>query len=236
MPEHALNGNHVGVHLAPRQRFDGGVDDVGSILADFEHRCHRKTGAGVAVIFDDDVRMLLLDALSELAQEGGLADAGHVLQTDFLGAGSNLLISQLAVIIESVNGRCSDAECALGGHAGLFGPLDGRSNIADVVESVEDTGDIGALGLLHAVHHLPHVVGHGIHPKGIETTVKHVRLDAHLIEWLAEGADCLIGVLTCQEVHLLEGSAVGFHTCKATHVNDDGGYAGELVLAWLKLA
>ena len=48
----------------------------------------------MSVILDNDVRMLGLDALGQRTQQGGLSDAGHILQTDFLGTGSNHLMKQ----------------------------------------------------------------------------------------------------------------------------------------------
>ena len=38
--QHRLHRDNVRVHLAPRQRLDGRVDDVGTVVAHFENRGH----------------------------------------------------------------------------------------------------------------------------------------------------------------------------------------------------
>jgi len=63
-----------------------------------------------------------------------------------------------------------------------------------------------------------------------------VGLDAYLIERLAESAYRIIGVLAGKQINLLEGSAVGFDAGKATHVDDDGSDALQLVFTWLELS
>ena len=71
--QHALYGDDVGMYLTPRQWLDGGVNDVGAIVAHFQDGGHRQTWARVAVILYDDVRVLVFDGLSQLAKHGGLA-------------------------------------------------------------------------------------------------------------------------------------------------------------------
>ena len=134
-----------------------------------------------------------------------------------------------------MHGRGGDAERALGGHAGFLGPLDGGNDVAHIVQSVEDAGDIGALGMFHLIHKCAHVIGHGIHAEGVQSAVEHVGLDAHLVERLTECTDSFVGVLAGQEVHLLKGATIGFHTGETAHVDDNGGDAGQLVFAWLEL-
>ena len=189
----------------------------------------------MAVVLDNDLGILVLDHLGELAEERRLADARHVLEADFLSAGSDELVGNAHIVFERVYGRVGDAECALRSHSALLRPLDGRDDVAHVVQTVEDTGDVGALLRLHLVHEGAHVVGHGIHAKSVQTTVEHVGLDAHLVEGLAEGADSLVGVLAREKVHLLEGTAIGLYTAEAAHLNDDGGNLSQLILAWLEL-
>jgi hypothetical protein len=63
-----------------------------------------------------------------------------------------------------------------------------------------------------------------------------VGLDTYLIERLAESAYCIVWILACEKVHLLESSAVGLNTGKATHIDNHGSNALQLVFAWLELA
>ena len=58
----------------------------------------------MAVILDDDFWILVLDHLGELAEERGLADACHVLETDLLGTGSDELVGNVHIILKRVNG------------------------------------------------------------------------------------------------------------------------------------
>ena len=179
--------------------------------------------------------MLVLNHLGELAQECGLTDTGHVLQTDFLGASLYQLVGDIVVIFKSMYGRCSYTQSALGNHAALLGPLDRGLDIANVVQTVKDTGDVGTLLGLDLVHQSAYIVGHGIHAQRVETAVKHVGLDAHLIERLAECAHGVVRILAGQKVHLLKGTTVGLHATEATHLNDYRSDALQLVLAWLEL-
>ena len=234
--QHRLHADDVGMHLSPRKRLDGRVDDVGAVFADFENRCHRQSGTRVAVILDDDVGIFRLDHLRELAQKCRLTDARHVFQADFLGSGGNHLVGNRHVVVERVDGRCRDAERGLRRHSGLFRPANRGNDVARVVKSVENTRNIHALRVFHLVHQRPDVVGHGIHAQRIQAAVEHVGLDAHLVERLAEGSHGVVRILASQQVHLLEGSAIGFHTGKAAHLDNHRSNALQLVFPWLELA
>jgi len=195
---------------------------------------HGQAGARVAVVLHDDVGVLGLDGLGQGAKHGGLADAGHVLETYLGGSGVNQPVCDGTVILNRVYGGVGDAKGCLRGHAGLGRPLDAGDDVTHIVQTAEDAGNVNTLGVLHTVHHLAHIVGHGVHTQGVETPVEHVGLDAHLVEWLAEGADSIVGVLSGQEVYLFKCTAVGFHTRETSHVNDGRSNALQLVLAWLK--
>ena len=54
-------------------------------------------------------------------------------------------------------------------------------------------------------------------------------LDAGLVERGCPGAHRLVGVLAKQEVHLFKRTAIGFHTVKASHVDDGRRYFHQLV-------
>ena len=224
------------MHLTPAQGLDGGVDDVGTVVADLEDAGHREARAAVAVILYDDVGVLGLDGLGQCTKHGGLSDACHVFQADFLSTGGNHLVGNLRVVFHGMHGAGGDAECGLRNHAGSLGPLDRGDDIACVVQAAEDTGDIHTLCMLHLIHQFAHVIGHGVHAQGIETAVEHVGLYTYLVEGFAEGAHSIVGVFACHQVHLLKGTTIGFHTCKAPHVDDDRGNALQLILAGLELA
>ena len=234
--QHRLHGDDVGMHLAPAQGLDGGIDDVGTVVADFQDAGHGEARAAVAVVLDDDVGVLGLDGLGEGAQKCGLSDAGHVLETDFLRSGSDDLIGNLGVVLHGVYGGGGDAEGGLRRHACGLGPLHGGDDIADIIESAEDTGDVHALSVLHLILQFAHIVGHGVHAQCVEAAVEHVGLDAYLVEGLAESADGGVGVLAGEEVHLLEGATVSFYAVEDTHVDDGWCDALQLVLAGLELA
>ena len=234
--EHAAHRNDIRVYLAPGKRLDGGVDDVGSVLAHLQDGGHAEARARVSMVLDNDFGVLVLNHFRELTKECRLADAGHIFQANLLGAGCNFLVGQLGIVLKRVHGRGGDAECALRCHAGFLGPTDGRSDVSDVVQAVEDARDVHALGVFHAVHHGAYVVGHGIHTEGVEAAVEHMGLDAHLVERLAECPHGIVGVLAGQQLHLLEGAAIGFHAGETTHIDNHRGDALQLILAWLELA
>ena len=189
----------------------------------------------MAVVLYDDFGILVLYHLGELAEECGLSDSCHVLEAYFLSTGSYQFVGNAHIVVECVYGRIGDAECALWCHAAFLGPCDGWLDVAHVVQSVEDTCDVGTLLGLYLVHECAHIVGHGVHAQGVQSAVEHVGLDTCLVEGLAEGAYCLVGVFACEEVYLLEGTAVGLHTAEAAHFDDYWRYLGQLVFAWLEL-
>jgi hypothetical protein len=134
-----------------------------------------------------------------------------------------------------MNRRVGDTECTLWSHAALLGPLDRRNDVTNIVQAIEDTGDVGTLLSLHLVHKGTYIVWHRIHTKSVQSTVEHVGLDTHLIERLAECTNCIIRILTSEEVYLLESTAIGLYTAKASHLDDYWGYLSQLILAWLEL-
>ena len=90
--------------------------------------------------------------------------------------------------------------------------------------------------MLHLIHKAAHVVGHGIHPERVESAVEHVCLYANLVKRFTECPYSVVGILACQQVHLLEGSAVGFNAGETTHVDYGRGHTLKLVLTRLELA
>ena len=234
--QHRLHTDDVGMHLTPRQRLDGRIDDVGTVITHLKDRGHRQAWPGVAMILDDDIRVLGLDSLRQGTQHGWLSDSGHILQANLLCTSSNHLVGNLRVVLYCMDGRSGDTEGGLWRHATLLGPLDTGDDISRVVQSAEDAGDVHSLGVLYFIHQCAHIVGHGIHSQGVQPTVEHVGLDAHLVERLTEGSHREIGILARHQVHLLKGATIGFHSGETAHVDDNGGNTLQLVLTGLELA
>ena len=98
-----------------------------------------------------------------------------------------------------------------------------------VVEAAERAGDIGALFCLYLIHEAPDIPRNGIHTEGVETSFEHVCLYADFVERCGPGSYGLVGVLSEEEVHLLERSSVGLDPVETAHVDDDGSDLNKLV-------
>ena len=208
------------MHHTPGQGLHGRVNHIGAGACHLEDGGHGETGAGMAVVLHDDMGILFLDFIHQLAQQCGTADAGHVLQGNLVGAEFHQLIYNAHVVLHRVDGGVGDAEGRLADHAGLLGILDGKFKVAHVVQSAERAHDVHTLCLLHLGHQLAHVLGHAIHAKAVQRTLQHVGLDAGLVELFGPGTDGFVGVLTIHEVHLLKGTSVGLDAVEATHFHD----------------
>ena len=185
----------------------------------------------MAVILDDDVGMLLLDTCDDLAHRPGTADTCHILETDLLGTGFDEFLGQLGVVLHGMDGGVGDAQGGLRDHAAFDSVLDRGDDVVGIVQAVEDTGDVDALGVLDLVHELTHINRAGIHPEGVQAAVKHVGLDAGLVERLRKGADGLVRVLAIEELDLFECTAIRLNAVEAPHVDDYRSYFFELVNA-----
>ena len=115
-------------------------------------------------------------------------------------------------------GRICDTERDLGYHAAFLGQYYRVFQVAVVIEAAERAGDIGALFGLHLIHKGPDISWYGIHAEGVEASLKHVRLDADLVERCGPGSYGLVGILSEEEVHLLERSSVGLDPVEAAHL------------------
>ena len=215
--------------LAPGEGFHGDIQVVGAGAGHFQHGGGGEAGAGVSMVLDLDVRIFLLDVVHELAEDVRTADAGHVLEADLIGPVAHDLVHDVHVVGDGMDGGVGDGEGDLGDHPAFLGAQDGTLEVAVVVEAAEGTGDVGALDLLDLEHELADVVRDGVHAQGVEAALEHVRLDAGLVEGGRPGPDRLVRVLAEQEVHLLEGAAVGLHAVEAAHVDDGRGHFHELV-------
>ena len=234
--EHTLHRDDIRMHLSPAQRFDGCVDDVGTIITYLQDGSHRESRTGVSVILYDDIGMLFLDSLGERAQHCRLTYSRHVLQTDFGRTGRNEFVGDVAIVVNRVYWRRCDTQGSLRRHSCLGSPLDAWDDVSHIVQAAEDTGYIHTLCMLHLVHQLAHVVGHRIHPERIQSTVEHVGLDASFVKRLAEGSNSIVGILTGEQVNLFKCTAIGFYSRKTAHLNNNRRNALQLVLAGLKFS
>ena len=108
-----LHGNHVRMDLAPGEGFDGAVQVVRAGAGRLQHGSRGEAGAGVAVVLDLDVRMVLLDAGHDLADLRRTADAGHVLEADLVSAVRDQLFHDAQVVFHRVHGGVGDGQGSL---------------------------------------------------------------------------------------------------------------------------
>ena len=216
--QHGLDRDNVRMNLAPGKRLHGHVQIVGTGAGHLQHGGYREAGTRVTVVLYDDMGIFVLDAFGQTAQECRAADAGHVLEADLVAAVFHHLVHDVHVVFYGVNRGISDAERHLGYHAALLGQYHRVFEIAVVVEAAERAGDIGALLGLHLIHKGPDIPGYRIHAEGVEASLKHVRLDADLVEWCGPGSYGLVGILSEEEVHLFERSSVGLDPVEAAHL------------------
>jgi len=58
-------------------------------------------------------------------------------------------------------------------------------------------------------------------------------LDTRFVQGFGEGTYSLVGVLPIEEVHLLEGTTIGFYTSEAAHLYEYGSDTLKLILTGL---
>ena len=211
------------------------VDIVATSLCNLQDAGHTETGAGMRVILYNNILLKLFDACNNLAQGNRTTDAGHILQTDFIGTGLNEGLCQINVILYRMNGAVGDAESCLCNHACLLGILDRGNNVTCVVQSTEDTGDIRTLCLLDLVEKLTYILGNGTHAQTVQGAVQHVGLNTCLMEGLCPLADTLVRVLAIEKVYLLKTTAIGLNAVETSHSDNSGSYLYQLIYTWLVL-
>ena len=226
---HLLDGDDVGMHLTPGERLYGYVQIICSGAGHLQHGSRGEAGTGVAMVLDLDFRMGLLDTGHNLAQFGRTAHTGHIFEANLVGAVFHQLVHQLEVILYRVHGRVGNGQGCLGNHPSLLGKLDGELEVAGVVEAAKGTGDIRALLLLYLEHKFADIGRNGIHTDTVEAALEHVGLNACLVERSCPLAYGDIGILTIEQIHLLKGAAVGFHSIEASHIHDGRGHPYKLV-------
>ena len=90
--------------------------------------------------------------------------------------------------------------------------------------------------MLYLIEEATQVLWTWAHAKCVERTVKHVSLDASLMERLCPLAYCDIWVLAIEEVNLLEATAISFYTVETSHLDDSWSDLQKLVNTWLILS
>ena len=234
--EHRLDGDHIRVNHTPTEWLHRYIEHIATRLSYLQHTCHRETRTRVTVVLNNNIRVLLLNRCYNRTEHSRTTNTRHILETDLLCAVGDKLFCEVNVVLGIVYLRIGDTHGSLCGHACLLRPLDRWDDIARIIQSAEDTGDIHTLRVLHLIHQLTHIGWHRIHTQSIQTTIKHVGLDTHLVEWFGERAYCYIRILAIEEIDLLAGTTIGFHTVKTTHVNNYGSNFCQLIFTWHILA
>ena len=220
----------------PGERRHTCVHIVTTSLCHLQDGGHAEAGTCVGVVLDDNILLVCLDTLYNLAQANGSTYTCHVLQADFVCTGINELLGKINVVLHGVYGAVGDAQRSLCYHACLLGILDGGDYVAHIVQTAEDTGNVSSLSLLHLVEEFAEILGAWAHAQAVQCTVQHVCLYACLAERLCPFAHALVGILAIEQVHLFKTTAVCLHTVKAAHTDDGRGYLQKLVYTRLVLA
>ena len=234
--EHSLNRDDIRVDHTPGERFDSGIDNIGTSLSHFEDRSHREAGACMTMILDKNIGVLLFNIKDESAEGMRAADASHILESDFVGAELDEFIDEIHIILDGMDRGVSDAEGGLGDHVSLLGIRDREFEIAGVVEAAERAHDVDALSLFNESHKTPNIARDAEHTEAVESTFEHVGLDASLIKRGSPGADGDIRVFAIHEVDLFKSAAISLDAVEAAHIDNSRGHLNELVDAGLILA
>ena len=190
----------------------------------------------MSVVLDLDVRVFLLYVVDKPAEGRRPADAGHVLEAYLICSIGDYLVDDVHIVLDGVDRRVCDGEGDLGNHTAFLRELYRTSEVAVVVETAEGPRDVGALLFLDLEHEFPDIGRDRVHPEGIETSLKHVGLDACLMERSCPSADGRVRVFSEEEVDLLEGSSIGLDPVETAHVDDCRGDFFQLVDTWDVLA
>ena len=110
------------------------------------------------------------------------ADAGHVLDADFICSQFDQFYRHLSVIVHRMDRRVGDTQRTLRDRPCRLRIFDGRSDVAYVVQSAESTGDIRSLCFLYLIEQLANIVRYGAHTQAVQCTVQHVGLYAGFME------------------------------------------------------
>ena len=182
------------MYLTPRHRLNGNVNDIGTIFTHFKNRSHRKTRSCMTMVLDNDFRMFIFDSLHQLTQECRTSDTCHVLQADFRSTRFDELVCNVCIIFYRMTRRESNTKSSLRNHATFLSILDGRNDIAYVVQTTENTSDINSLLIFHFIHQLTYIGRNRIHTQAVQATVEHVGLNTRFMQWLGKCTDCLVRI------------------------------------------
>ena len=105
-----------------------------------------------------------------------------------------------------------------------------------VVQAAERARNVRALGFLDLEHQFADICRNRVHTESVQASLEHMGLDAYLVERRSPLADRNVGILSIEEVHLLESAAVCLDAVEATHINDGRSHPYELVNSRLILA
>ena len=219
--EHCLDGDDIRMDLTPAQRLHCHVDVLGAGSCDFQHGSYAESRARVSVVLNLDVRILVLDSLYESSQESRTSDTCHILEADFVCTILYNLVNHAHIVLYGMDRGVGDTKSCLCNHSGFLGMDYGTLEVAVVVQSAEGTHNVGSLSLLDLCHQCSHVIWHREHSQCVQTSFKHVGLDTGLVERSGPFPDSLVRILSEKEVHLLEGTTVGFNSVEASHVDDN---------------
>ena len=190
----------------------------------------------MSVVLDLDVRVFLLYVVDKPAEGRRPADAGHVLEAYLICSIGDYLVDDVHIVLDGVDRRVCDGEGDLGNHPAFLRELYRTPEVAVVVETAEGPRDVGALLFLDLEHEFPDIGRDRVHSEGIEASLKHVGLDACLMERGCPSADSRVRVFSEEEVDLLEGSSIGLDPVETAHVDDCRGDFFQLVDTWDVLA
>ena len=139
------------------------------------------------MILKKNIWMLLFDTTSQLTKEYWLPNTCHIFQAKFLCTSCDFFVSQLCIIVQSVNRRGSDTERTLWSHTTFLCPFQGWSNVTNIIQTVKKTSNIYTLSVLYAIHHRTNIIRYRIHTQCIQTAIKHVSLDTSFMQNLCIG-------------------------------------------------
>ncbi len=188
------------------------------------------------VILNNDVLLICLDTSHNLTERIWATNTCHILQANFVSTCIDEFLCQIHVVFHRMDWRMSHTERCLCNHTCSLSILDGRNDIACVVQTTEDTSDVCTLSLLHLIKKLTQVLWTWTHAECVECTVEHVGLNTCLMERLGKCTHCLIWILSIKEIHLFKTTAVCFNAVEAAHLDNCRSHLHKLVNTWLILA
>ena len=166
-------GGRLGSAVA--QRGEGCIDDIHARLDGLKQGHIARARSIVRVQVDGDLHVLL-EALDQAVGLVGQQQVGHVLDADGVRAQLLNLLGELDEIVLGMHGADGVAHSHFADAAVLLGGLDGRFQVAHVVEGVENADDIDAVLNRQAHELLHHVVGIVLVAEDVLAAEEHLQL------------------------------------------------------------